>query len=93
MGIVSRFAARVAALEELLAPSAVPQVCFVFGDEDAEQAVIKLRVGRNWPDDGKHPAKVINVRWGKAWTPDTTGGANPQLEAVGAISGAEVGIR
>jgi hypothetical protein len=65
MGTVSRYAARLAALEESVAPSGVPQVCVVYGDDDIDAAVSRLRAARNWPDDGAHPVKVIRVRWGK----------------------------
>lgn len=64
MGAVSRYAARLAALEESVAPCSVPQVCIVYGDDDADAVVARLREARNWPDDGAHPVRVIRVRWG-----------------------------
>ena len=66
VAIMSSYDARLSALEESVFPQRQPQVCIVFGDDNAEAAVARLRSARDWPDDGAHPVDVIRVCWGKA---------------------------
>jgi hypothetical protein len=54
---------RLAALEEAIAPKPEPLCCTVFGDANADGAVAKFRVARNWPDDDAHPVIVLRLRW------------------------------
>lgn len=65
MGAMSRYDARLSAIENALSPDHAPQILVVFGDDDESRAVAALRVARNWPDDNSHPVKVIRVRWGR----------------------------
>jgi hypothetical protein len=63
---MSRYQNRLDRIEATISPEREPQVCFVFGDDDADTKVAQLRAARNWPDDGTHPVQVIRVRWGRA---------------------------
>ena len=62
---MSNYQQRLDRIEATISPQREPQVCMVFGDDDAESAVARLRAEREWPDDGAHPVKVVNVRWGR----------------------------
>ena len=69
---MSNYERRLDRIEETISPQREPQVCVVFGDEDADAAVARLRAARAWPDDGAHPVHIIRVRWGSARMPQET---------------------
>jgi hypothetical protein len=60
---VSDFQRRLDMIGEMIAPKFASPVCMIFGDDDADAAVIRFREHRNWPDDGAHPVQVIRVKW------------------------------
>jgi hypothetical protein len=62
---MSNFHHRLDQIESAISPPRLPLICIVFGDDDPDSAVARMRAERKWPDDGAHPVKVINVRWGK----------------------------
>jgi hypothetical protein len=61
---MANYGRRLDRIEETISPQSHPQICAVFGDDNVEAAVARLRVARAWPDDGAHPVQVIRVRWG-----------------------------
>ena len=43
------------------------RICMVVGDDgDVTTEIVKFRAENNWPDDGRHPLRVIRVVFGKA---------------------------
>ena len=59
---MNNYERRLERLENAIAPQA-PRFVLMWEGQDKEAAIAAFRAENNWPDDGLHPVRVIQIVW------------------------------